>query len=357
MLVGGVVQEVAGLPQILDNHRVGLGDVLAGVRSRLFGEHASGVHRRQGLDSVAGADHVVFLAVAGRGVNAAGSGFEGDVGAQEDRADPVGEQRVPILQPLQVRAAPALHNFVVADADVGQGPRHQLGGHDIGFAADADGAVLEIGMDRRGQVRGERPGRGGPDDVIHRAFETLGKGVNRLELHVDRRRRVVVILDLGLGEGRPARAAPVDGLEALVHVSALVHFGEHADDGGHVARIEGEVRVLPFARDAQAAEAFPVDVHVLEREIPASPTDLDLAEVLRLVAEIAHHLVLDGQPVAVPAGDEGGVVTRHLLGLYDQILEHLVEGGAGVELAVGVGRTVVKHELGPARSLFPHAPI
>ena len=57
-------------------------------------------------------------------------------------------------------------------------------------------------------------------------------------------------------------------------------------------------------------------------------------------------LDLDGQAVAVPAGDVGGVKARHGLGLDDEILEALIEGVAQVDGAVGVGRPVVEDVFG-----------
>ena len=59
-------------------------------------------------------------------------------------------------------------------------------------------------------------------------------------------------------------------------------------------------------------------------------------------------LPLDGQAVAVPAGDVVGVLAQHLLGPVDEILQNLVEAGADMDVAVGVGRPVVQDEFLPA---------
>ena len=54
--------------------------------------------------------------------------------------------------------------------------------------------------------------------------------------------------------------------------------------------------------------------------------------------------VLDRQAVAVPAGHVLRVEAGQLPRLDDHVLEHLVDGVAHVDLAVGVGRAVVQHE-------------
>jgi hypothetical protein len=53
---------------------------------------------------------------------------------------------------------------------------------------------------------------------------------------------------------------------------------------------------------------------------------------------------LDGQSVAVPAGDVRGIMAEHGARLDDKVLEDLVEGRPHVDVAVGVGRPVVKDE-------------
>ena len=59
-------------------------------------------------------------------------------------------------------------------------------------------------------------------------------------------------------------------------------------------------------------------------------------------------LVLDRQPVAVPARHVGRVEARHRLRLDHHVLQDLVDRVAHVDVAVGVGRAVVQDELRPA---------
>ena len=56
--------------------------------------------------------------------------------------------------------------------------------------------------------------------------------------------------------------------------------------------------------------------------------------------------------MGVPAGDIGGLEAGHVLVLDDDVLEDLVQGGADVDVAVGVGRAVVEDKLGLALVLL-----
>ncbi|MNZ88374.1 hypothetical protein D3C78_1072640 [compost metagenome] len=55
--------------------------------------------------------------------------------------------------------------------------------------------------------------------------------------------------------------------------------------------------------------------------------------------------MLDRQAVAVPARDVRGVETGQGLGADNHVLENLVQRMTDVNLAVGIGRAVVQHEL------------
>ena len=63
-----------------------------------------------------------------------------------------------------------------------------------------------------------------------------------------------------------------------------------------------------------------------------------------IASEVFGDLVLDGQAVAVPAGDVGGVVALEREVAGDEVLEHLVEEVPHVDVAVGVRRAVVQDE-------------
>ena len=64
----------------------------------------------------------------------------------------------------------------------------------------------------------------------------------------------------------------------------------------------------------------------------------------------APRLPLDRQAVAVPARHIGRILAEHLLRAVDDVLQDLVQRGAEMDVAVGVGRAVVQDEFLAARA-------
>ena len=65
----------------------------------------------------------------------------------------------------------------------------------------------------------------------------------------------------------------------------------------------------------------------------------------------------DRQTVTVPARNVGCIEASAGTGLYDNILEDLVESGSHVNMPVGIGRSVVEDELRFSRSRLTQASI
>ncbi len=156
------------------------------------------------------------------------------------------------------------------------------------------------------------------------------------------------VLDLGLGEGGAVVGAPVDGLEALVDEAALVEAVEGLEHLGLVAEAHGFVGLVPAAEDAEALELAALEVDEAGGVLAAGLADGDGVHLELFAAEFLVDLDLDGEAVAVPAGDVGRVEAGHGLGLDDEVLDALVERVAEVDGAVGVGRAVVQDVLGSA---------
>ena len=91
-----------------------------------------------------------------------------------------------------------------------------------------------------------------------------------------------------------------------------------------------------------------LQVDVLFGVLAAGAADFDGGHLRLFGAQVVIDLDLDGQAVAVPAGHVGRVEARHGLRFDDEVLEDLVEGGAQVDAAVGVGRAVVQDVGGAA---------
>jgi len=338
-------EERTAAAQLVDDRSVGLLDPHPGEPPRRLGERPAPVHRREDLEAVFQADLVILVAVPRGDMDEAGALFERHV-VGEDHGRTVPRERMGGDRPLEIAAAADAHNLRRRLAQLVGHPARELPGHDEKAPLHPDRGVLELGPHGDGAVCGERPGRRGPDEQggAARPGERLLDAGDGLERHVDRRRGVVVVLDLRLGEGGLAGRAPVDRLHPAVDVSVEVHPAEAADDGGLVGGVEREVRPLPVAEDAEPLELLPLDVdepeRVVARLLPEPrPVDLVLAHL-----ELLHQLVLDGKAVAVPAGDEGAVKPAHRLVLHDHVLEELVEGVPHMDVAVGVGGAVVEDE-------------
>ena len=142
-----------------------------------------------------------------------------------------------------------------------------------------------------------------------------------------------------------ALLAPVDGLAAAVDLALQVQVLEDFD----IARLEirdvGEVGVLPVGVHAQALEALALDAHVLRGPLAAQTAQLGLRGCLHLVgAQRYLHHVLDGLAVAVPTGHVRREIAALSMAFIHEVLQHLVEGVADVDGAVGVRRAVVQHK-------------
>ncbi len=153
---------------------------------------------------------------------------------------------------------------------------------------------------------------------------------------------LVGVFDFGFGEGGLCAVGPLDGLLGLVDGAVFHELGEDAEDVRLVGGIHGEVGVFPVTEDAEALEGGALDIDEAFGELGAAAADFRWLETGGLFDDFE----LDGQAVAVPAGDERRVEAGHGLGFHDHVLEELVQGGAHVDVAVGERRAVVEDEIG-----------
>ena len=167
-------------------------------------------------------------------------------------------------------------------------------------------------------------------------------GLAQRELDVDRRRDVRLVLDLGLGQRGAVLRAPVHRLLALVDHVLGDELAQRPDDRRLVGEGHRQVRVVPQADDAEPLEVAALDLDVLLGVGAAGAAEVGGRHRALLRAQLAVDLELDRQAVAVPPGQVGGVEAEHVVRLDDEVLEDLVERGADVDLAVGVGRAVVQ---------------
>ena len=168
--------------------------------------------------------------------------------------------------------------------------------------------------------------------------------VEHLEAHVDGVGLLVLVLHLRLGQRRAAIGAPVNRLVAFDHMAVGHDPPERTDDVGLEPVVHGQVRIVPVPQHAQAHEVRALAVHLLAGIVAARLAEIGGADLSAGLAHLLLHLQFDGQPVAVPARHIGRIEAVKSAALDDNVLEHLVDRMADVNLAVGVGRTVVQDE-------------
>ena len=218
---------------------------------------------------------------------------------------------------------------------------------------DLDQRVGDVGPIGERAIAGDGPRRGRPDHH-GRAVEGAVLRPHDRESDVDGVRHVVVVLDLGLGQGGLLDHRPKHRLGALVEAAVHQELADLAHDGGLGPVGHGRVVVVPVAVDAEALELLALhgDPVVGERAaLAAELADRHGVLVLLAGAVLLLDLPFDRQAMAVPARDVVAVLAQHLLGAAHQILEDLVEGVADMEVAVGVGWTVVQDEFRPPLAL------
>ena len=170
----------------------------------------------------------------------------------------------------------------------------------------------------------------------------------RLVAHVDRRAGVLLVLHFGLGQGGAVVDAPVDRLQSAVDEAFLEKSVERFQRAGLVGAGHGLVGLLPAAEAADALKLRGLQVDVLLRVGAAGIQHCRSGHLQLFVAELFVDLDLDGQAVAVIAGNVRRVESGHGLRLDDKVFQALIEGVAQVDGTVGVGRAVVEQVGGAA---------
>jgi hypothetical protein len=89
-------------------------------------------------------------------------------------------------------------------------------------------AIGDLRGEADGAVAGDGPGRGGPDDDA--CTKKVRRTLAHRELHVDRIRLIVLILDLGFRECRPLDDRPHDGLRTAVELARPGEFQQLIGD-------------------------------------------------------------------------------------------------------------------------------
>ena len=361
----GPLPEPAALGQSRLHVRVRLEDPHSTEQLHVGREAAARPDRRVHVEAVLHPRVEVVGAVARGGVDGAGALVEGDVVGQDGNRVAL-VQRMPEPQAFEVGSPERPERGSQGAAGLlGDAARQRLGYDDRSRPAVRARRLVRrvghLGMKGDGQVRRDGPRRRGPDQNARgavgqgrgqRAERRTAPGRER-ELDVDRRRLVLLVLDLGLGQRSPAPDAPVHRLLAAVDEALFHEAAQRADDGRLVGGVHRQVRRAPVAEDAEPLEARALDVDVARRVPPALPAHVGHAHLPLAFAQLAVHAQLDRQPVTVPARHVRRVAPGHGAGSDDEVLQDLVERRADVDLAIGVGRPVVQHVARRAAAPLP----
>ncbi len=107
--------------------------------------------------------------------------------------------------------------------------------------------------------------------------------------------------------------------------------------------------MIPVAQHPEALEVGPLSLQLAPGIVAAGLPERRSIQLVPDLALLLLHLQLDGQAVAVPAGHVGRIKPRQGATLDDDVLQDLVDRGAQMNRAVGVGRAVMQDEDGSAR--------
>ena len=176
----------------------------------------------------------------------------------------------------------------------------------------------------------------------------LRRIVKQRVLHPDGTAGVILVFDFGFGKRGLVVHAPVDGAQALVDELVFVKRKKSGEHHRLILRRHGGVGLIETSEDADALELLALQVEEFLRVFAAFGAHRRRMHLQLLAAEFLVDFDLDGQAVAVPAGNVGRVETGHGFGFDDEILEAFVHCRAQVDGAAGVGRTVVQDVLFPA---------
>ena len=206
-----------------------------------------------------------------------------------------------------------------------------------------------FGVDADGEVGGQGPRCGRPDDDVHR-------GRHNVAAHAPRQFRrfthgkadvngiggFVFVFDFRFGKRGAAVQTPVHRLVTVHHMAAGNDVAQGADDARFGLRLHGEIGMRPVAKDAEADEIGFLHLDLARRISAAGGAEFGGADFGARFADLLLHFLLNRQAVAVPAGNVGAVETEQMAGFGDDIFQDFVKRMADVNGTVGIGRAVVQ---------------
>ncbi len=198
--------------------------------------------------------------------------------------------------------------------------------------ADQVRVALVVGVDGDGGVTEHRLDTGGRDD---------DRLVPLAVCEGDQLAGVVLVVDLGVREGRHTARAPVDDALGAVDHPVVEQVLEDRLDGLGEALVHGEALTRPVQARAEAAQLAEDATAVLLLPLPG-PLDerltADVVPRLTLFGELLLDLVLGGDTGVVHARQPQRLEALHPLAAGEGVHQRDLEGVAQVEGAGDVGR-------------------
>ncbi len=351
----------AQLRQLVNNSLVGVKNKLAGKKLHLVRKPALIVDRGIGFQPILQTNLIVFLSVSGGRMDAAGPGLQGHMIAQDNQRQAI-VKGMTAVKTLQGPGVDLSQNFNLSQFRFGAELLLQAGGNNIHIPAGGPQSdILQLGMQGNGQVGRNSPGSGSPDNQKNPATSQKsirgGNIFHQRKFHVNGRRGIIFILNLGLGQGGIAGGAPVNGFFLFEKTAVAGKFGQLPNNGSFIRKVHGQVGPFPFTENTQPDKLLPLNINEFIGISATGPADLHLAHLFLTAPEIFIHLVFDRQAVAIPAGYIMAAKTSQGARLDDNILQNLVQGVPHVEMSIGIGRPVMKDKTLGILSFLKHPPI
>jgi hypothetical protein len=253
--------------------------------------------------------------VRGRGVDGAGAGVGGDVGGQHAE-DFALEERMLEGRAIKLASLEACHFQCIVEIAGRQRICGQCLGHNVDVAIGGlKSDVVEVGMERDGHRCRQGPRGGRPDDGVHvlRDERKVKQAwiARHLVAHIHRRAGVHFVLNFRLGQRGAVVDAPVNRLQSAIDEALLQKSVEGLKRPRFVIASHRFIRVVPAAEDAEPLELRGLQVDVLLRVLATGVEECGRRQLQFLAAQLLVNLDLDGQAVAVEAGDVGRVEAGH----------------------------------------------
>ena len=213
-----------------------------------------------------------------------------------------------------------------------------------------DKGVLHRRIHRDRQIRRQRPRRGRPHDQINRPIELLRhlRPPLHRELHIHARILHILVFQLRIRQRRLTRHRPRHRLELFVHQPRLDKPCEHLQRLRLILRLHRQIRIRPVPKDPQSLKLLALRLGKMLGGGIAQLPHLHRPhrpEILPRLLHLLLNLVLDRQPVTIPARHIGRLVSLHRPEAQDHILERLVDQMPDVDIPVRERRPIVQHPL------------